>query len=145
MMITTYGVVPLKTKYLYYYIAFGLFFSFCFTKLGISFFLLCKLVCPVFVGGFFKITMGRCIMLKLTWGWLMSSLETAKKIEVFKCVKNKELVVSHCRLAIYMKKYLKAKRRIMEWKLKYFTMQKCNLQKSALKETKILQDIIITL
>ncbi len=84
-------------------------------------------------------------MLKLTWGWLMSSLETAKKIEVFKCVKNKELVVSHCRLAIYMKKYLKAKRRIMEWKLKYFTMQKCYLQKNALKETKILQDIIITL
>jgi hypothetical protein len=28
------------------------------------------------------------------------------------------------------------------WKLKYFTMQKCNLQKNPLKETKILQDII---
>jgi len=31
------------------------------------------------------------------------------------------------------------------WKLKYFTMQKYNLQKNPLKETKILQDIIITL
>ncbi len=33
------------------------------------------------------------------------------------------------------------------WNLKYFTMQKYNLQKkkSSKKETKILQDIIITL
>jgi hypothetical protein len=35
--------------------------------------------------------------------------------------------VSHCGLAIYIKKYLKAKEEL--WKLKYFTMQKCNLQK----------------
>jgi hypothetical protein len=28
------------------------------------------------------------------------------------------------------------------WKLKYFTMQKYNLQKNPLKETKILQNII---
>jgi hypothetical protein len=28
------------------------------------------------------------------------------------------------------------------WKFKYFTMQKYNLQKNPLKETKILQDII---
>jgi len=35
--------------------------------------------------------------------------------------------VSRCVLAIYMKKYLKAKEEL--WKLKYFTMQKCNLQK----------------
>ncbi len=28
------------------------------------------------------------------------------------------------------------------WKLKYFTMQKYNLKKNPLKETKILQDII---
>ncbi len=41
--------------------------------------------------------------------------------------------VSHCGLAIYIKKYLKAK---LKWqtqdmflKLKYFTMQKCNIQK----------------
>jgi hypothetical protein len=35
--------------------------------------------------------------------------------------------VSHCGLAIYIKKYLKAKEQL--WKLKYFTMQKYNLQK----------------
>jgi hypothetical protein len=35
--------------------------------------------------------------------------------------------VSHCGLAIYIKKYLKAKQEL--WKLKYFTMQKYNLQK----------------
>jgi hypothetical protein len=46
-------------------------------------------------------------------------------------------------LAIYTKKYLKAKEEL--WKLKYFTMQKYNLQKNPLKETKILQEIIITL
>jgi len=50
------------------------------------------------------------------------------------------VTLSPCHL--HEKVYLKAKRRIMEWKLKYFTMQKCNLQKNALKETKILQDII---
>jgi hypothetical protein len=48
--------------------------------------------------------------------------------------------VSHCGLAISIKKYLKAKEEI--WKLKYFTMQNYNLQKIPLKETKILQDII---
>jgi hypothetical protein len=51
--------------------------------------------------------------------------------------------VSHYGLAIYIKKYLKAKEEL--WKLKYFTMQKYNLPKIPLKETKILQDIIITL
>jgi hypothetical protein len=35
--------------------------------------------------------------------------------------------VSHCRLAIYIKTYLKAKEEL--WKLKYFIMQKYNLQK----------------
>jgi ferritin-like protein len=49
--------------------------------------------------------------------------------------------VSGCSLAIQIKKYLKAKTAL--WKLKYyFTMQKYNLQKSPLKETKILQAII---
>jgi hypothetical protein len=43
-------------------------------------------------------------------------------------------------LAIDIIKYLKAKEEL--WKLKYFTMQKYNLQKNPLKETKILQDII---
>jgi hypothetical protein len=37
--------------------------------------------------------------------------------------------VSHSGLAIYMKKYLKAKDKL--WELKYFTMQKHNLQKSS--------------
>jgi hypothetical protein len=35
--------------------------------------------------------------------------------------------VSHCGLAIYIKKDLKAKEEL--WKLKYFIMQKYNLQK----------------
>jgi hypothetical protein len=48
--------------------------------------------------------------------------------------------VSHYGLAIYIKKYLKAKEEL--WKLKYLTMQEYNLQKNPLKETKILQDII---
>jgi len=43
--------------------------------------------------------------------------------------------VSHCGLAIYIKKMLLAKEEL--WKFKYFTMQKYNLQK-------LLQDIIIT-
>jgi hypothetical protein len=41
--------------------------------------------------------------------------------------------VSHFGLAIYIKKYLKAKEEL--WKFKYFTMQKYNLQKK--KNTKI--------
>jgi hypothetical protein len=42
--------------------------------------------------------------------------------------------VSQCGLAIYIKKYLKAKEEL--WKLKYFTMQKCNLQKIPLRKNK---------
>jgi hypothetical protein len=48
--------------------------------------------------------------------------------------------VSHCGLAIDIKKYLKAKEEL--WKLKYFTMQKYNFQKNPQKETKILQDTL---
>jgi hypothetical protein len=44
--------------------------------------------------------------------------------------------VSHCDLAIYIRKYLKAKEEL--WKFKYFTMQKYNLYKNPAKETKIL-------
>jgi len=44
-------------------------------------------------------------------------------------------------LAIYNKKYLNTKEEL--WKFKYFTMQKYNLEKNPLKETKILQDVII--
>jgi hypothetical protein len=42
--------------------------------------------------------------------------------------------VSHCGLAIYIKKYLKAEEKL--WKLKYFTMQKYNLQKILYKKPK---------
>jgi hypothetical protein len=51
--------------------------------------------------------------------------------------------VSHCGLAIYIERYLKAKEEL--WKLKIFHhAKKYNLQKTPLKETKIhLQDIII--
>jgi hypothetical protein len=48
--------------------------------------------------------------------------------------------VSHCGLAIYIKTYLNAKEELQ--KLKYFTMQKYNLQKILFKKPKILQDII---
>jgi hypothetical protein len=48
--------------------------------------------------------------------------------------------VSHCGLAIYIKKYLKANEEL--WKFKSFSMPKYNLQKNPLTETKILQDII---
>jgi len=43
-------------------------------------------------------------------------------------------------LPFTFKKYLKAKEELS--KLKYFTMQKYNLQKNPLNETKILQNII---
>jgi hypothetical protein len=43
-------------------------------------------------------------------------------------------------LPFALKKYLKAKEEVRRFK--YFTMQKYNLQKNPLKETKILQDII---
>jgi hypothetical protein len=42
---------------------------------------------------------------------------------------------------MYIKKHLKAKEEEL-WKLNYFTMQKYNLPKKPLKETKILQDIV---
>jgi hypothetical protein len=42
--------------------------------------------------------------------------------------------VSHCDLAIYIKKYLKAKEEL--WKLNYFTMQKYTLQKILYKKPK---------
>jgi hypothetical protein len=45
-------------------------------------------------------------------------------------VRNKTRGVSHSGLANYIKKYCKAKEEL--WKLKYFTMQKYNLQKNPL-------------
>jgi len=45
-------------------------------------------------------------------------------------------------LPFTIQKYLKAKEEEEElWKLKYFTMQRYNLQKNALKKTKTLQNI----
>jgi hypothetical protein len=41
-------------------------------------------------------------------------------------------MLSHYGLAIYIKKYLKAKEEL--WKLKYFTMQKYNFQKISSKK-----------
>jgi hypothetical protein len=51
--------------------------------------------------------------------------------------------LSHCgQVAICITNYLKAKEKV--WKFKYFTMKKYNLKKKTpLKETKILQNIII--
>jgi hypothetical protein len=50
-------------------------------------------------------------------------------------------VVSHCGLAIYIKKYLKAKERIME--IQIFHHAKIIIfKKNPLKETKFLQNII---
>jgi len=50
--------------------------------------------------------------------------------------------VSHCGLAIYIKKYLKAKEEL--WKLKYFHHAKNIIFKKKIleKKPKILQDII---
>jgi len=52
---------------------------------------------------------------------------------------NKQEVCHIVALPYTQKKYLKTKDEL--WKFKYFTMQKYNLQKNALKGTKILQDI----
>jgi hypothetical protein len=48
--------------------------------------------------------------------------------------------VSHCGLPIYIKKCLKAKKEL--WEFKYFNMKKLSSSKNCIKETKILQDII---
>jgi hypothetical protein len=48
-------------------------------------------------------------------------------LEQHKTIEKHTRGVSHCGLAMYIKKYLKAKEEL--WKLKYFTTQKYNLQK----------------
>jgi hypothetical protein len=48
--------------------------------------------------------------------------------------------VSHCGLAIYIKKYLKEKEEL--WNTQMFHHAKIQSSKNPLKETKILQDII---
>jgi hypothetical protein len=47
---------------------------------------------------------------------------------------HKQGLCQKCGLAIYIKKYLKAKEEL--WKLKYFTMQKYNFQKILQKKPK---------
>jgi hypothetical protein len=75
---------------------------------------------------------------------LFSGFSISRLVAVFiyPCPTQSKLTrgVSHCGLAIYIKKYLNAKEEL--WKFKYFTMQKYTLQKNPLKETKILQDTI---
>jgi hypothetical protein len=53
-------------------------------------------------------------------------------------------VHEHQRRAVALLKSIGRQKKNL-WKLKYFTRKKYNLQKNPLKETKILQDIIITL
>jgi hypothetical protein len=57
--------------------------------------------------------------------------------------KKKTRGVSHCGLATYVKKCLKAKRRIMETQI-FHQCKNIYSSKNPLKETQILQDIIIT-
>jgi hypothetical protein len=61
---------------------------------------------------------------------LVSNFHGEQTQGVWKVRGKKITGVSHCGLAIYIIKYLKAKEEEEEeWKLKYFTMQKYNLQK----------------
>ncbi len=53
---------------------------------------------------------------------------------IMKTLLSETRVVSHCGLAIHIKKYLKAKEEL--WKLKYFTIQIYNLQKILQKKPK---------
>jgi hypothetical protein len=92
-----------------------------------------------------------CIPLKILLGSLYGWMHQKISLEHIPCTKWMKIFVwhnlqlnewmktrgmSHCGLAIYIKKYLKSQKDL--WKFKYFTMQK----KNPLKETKILQDII---
>ncbi len=58
----------------------------------------------------------------------------------WQCDTIKQGLCRNVALPFTLKKYLKAKEEL--WKFKYFTMQKHDLQKNPLKETKILQDTI---
>jgi hypothetical protein len=78
-------------------------------------------------------------------GWKVATILSQKYV-VKKTIEtwNNKGCVTRCPCHFTLKsKHLKAKGEL--WKLKYFTMQKYNLQNNPLKKTKILQDIIITL
>jgi hypothetical protein len=68
------------------------------------------------------------VMEELSWIKKENWISVLKDSSKFFTKKNKGCV-SHRGLAIYMKKYLKAKDEL--WELKYFTMQKHNVQKSS--------------
>jgi hypothetical protein len=55
---------------------------------------------------------------------------------------NKGCVTTHCGLAIYIKKYLKAKEEL--WKFNFFTMQNYNLQNNPLQNPSRYHNSIIT-
>jgi hypothetical protein len=58
------------------------------------------------------------------------SYHTNGKLGILKLITTRS-GVSHCGLAIYIRKYSKAKEEL--WKFKYFTMQKHNLPKKSFK------------
>jgi hypothetical protein len=73
-----------------------------------------------------------CIYSQLASFWLVVNFSKSSNAFYMswywmKLISRKTRGVSHCGLAIYMKRYLKAKEEL--WKLKYFTMQKYILQK----------------
>jgi hypothetical protein len=72
--------------------------------------------------------------------WLIHSPTLAASRTTIRSHYKRMWFLSHHGLAIYIKMYLKAKEEL--WKLKYFTMQKYNLQNNPLNETQILQNII---
>ncbi len=73
--------------------------------------------------------------------WDFLPLKTYSKWNFYK---KQGVCLSHCALAIFtFKKYLKEKEEL--WKLKYFTMQKYNLQKNPLKENQNPSRYITTL
>jgi len=69
-------------------------------------------------------------MRRTRWGDRQGALCTPFTLVILNTHGNrKPRGVAHCGLVIYIKKYLKAKEEEEKWKLKYFTMQKYNLQK----------------
>ncbi len=83
-----------------------------------------------------------CILMILFWAmfqWLL--LRWANPSGYLFCTyQNKQGVCHTVALPFTLKVMLRQKEEL--WKLKYFIMQKYNLQKNPLKEKKILQDII---
>jgi hypothetical protein len=84
---------------------------------------------------------GFCTSVHMAQNWFIKSLalyNLTYRYQLHTSTKNKTSGVSHCGLAIYIKKYLQAKEEL--WKFKYFITQKYNLQKNPLIKTKVLQE-----